>query len=41
MFFSVLEYLTREDAEHAVKYLNSREIRGRTVTVEFAEEVSI
>jgi len=34
----VLEYLTREDAEHAVKYLNNREIRGRAVTVEFAED---
>ena len=37
---SILEYLTREDAERAVKDLDGRDLRGRPVRVALDETVS-
>ncbi|KAH8117072.1 RNA-binding domain-containing protein [Phellopilus nigrolimitatus] len=34
----ILEYLSREDAERAVKQLDSKELRGQAVLVTFAED---
>src|ERR1700761_1420976 len=37
---SVLEYLTREDADRACKELDGKELRGQCVRVQMGEEVS-
>ena len=37
---SILEYLTRDDAERAVKELDNRDLRGQSVRVNLDAEVS-
>jgi arginine/serine-rich splicing factor 4/5/6 len=37
--FSILEYLTREDADRAVKQLDGKELRGQSVRVIADNEV--
>jgi hypothetical protein len=37
----ILEYLNREDADRAVKELDSRDLRGQPVRVSLFEDVSI
>ena len=34
----ILEYVTREEAETALRHLDSRDIRGRPVRVQYAPE---
>lgn len=36
----ILEYLSRDDAENAVKQLDGKELRGQPVRVTLAEDVS-
>ena len=40
-YFSILEYLSRDDADHAIKELDGKELRGRPVRVTIDESVSI
>lgn len=40
VFNSVLEYPSREDAEHAVKLLDGKDLRGQPVRVSINEDVS-
>lgn len=35
----ILEYLSRDDADHAVKDLDGKELRGQAVRVTLAEDV--
>ena len=37
----ILEYLSRDDAENAVKQLDGKELRGQPVRVTLAEDVSL
>ncbi len=41
VFNSVLEYPSREDAEHAVKLLDGKDLRGQPVRVSINEDVSL
>jgi hypothetical protein len=41
LFYSVLEYLSREEAERASKELDGKELRGRNVRVYLDESVCI
>jgi hypothetical protein len=36
---SILEYLVRDDAERAVKELDSKDLRGQPVRVQMGEDV--
>ena len=38
-FPSILEYLSRDDAEHAIKHLDGKELRGQPVRVNMDEMV--
>jgi hypothetical protein len=38
--YSILEYMSREEAERAVKDLDGKELRGRSVRVTLDESVS-
>jgi arginine/serine-rich splicing factor 4/5/6 len=38
--YRVLEYLSREDAERAVKELDGKDLRGQAVRVDLFTEVS-
>jgi hypothetical protein len=39
-YHSILEYMSREEAERAVKDLDGKELRGRSVRVTLDESVS-
>lgn len=41
MSFRFLEYLSQEDADHAVKELNGRELNGNIVTVSGCVRLSL
>jgi hypothetical protein len=41
MFHSILEYLSRDDADRAVKDLDSKDLRGRPVRVALDDSVRV
>ena len=40
-FYRILEYLSRDDADYAVKSLDGKELRGQVLRVTVGEEVSV